>query len=123
MRPTFNTKRMSVFQVKASPLNGCEPRTIFLGFFSDQDYPSPVTMATVDARPDAIKNMGGAYLDWIWTHELFRRRGLARELCEAIEGRLECALVISGVTPDGEAFEEAMAERYMERETPKVGKS
>lgn len=78
------------------------PRDVYQAWDRDYDVPYPVCMVTIN--PDA--GSLGNYIEWIWTHELHRRKGVATEVLRAIEEVIG-SVTIEGVTDAGKAFEGA----------------
>lgn len=98
---TSNRFDVFVATVKRNPSIGY-PRDVYTAWERDVDVPYPVCMVTINPAAGSMGN----YVEWIWTHELHRRKGVATEVLRAIE-RLLGSVTIEGVTDAGEAFEDA----------------
>lgn len=109
MKEAFTTKHLNVFQCTLKPNRHCVERLFFVGFMKDEDQPAHVVTATV--MPEFIE--GSAYLDWIETHPLFRRQGLATEMFVGIYAFIGRPIATDGATLEGEHFCDSI-ERLLE---------
>ena len=96
------SNRFDIFAATAprNPMIGF-PRDVYTAWERDVDVPYPVCMVTINPRAGSMGN----YVEWIWTHEMHRRRGVATEVLRAIELLLG-SVTMEGVTESGEAFED-----------------
>lgn len=78
------------------------PRDVYTAWDREHDVPYPLCMVTINPMAGSMGN----YVEWIWTHELYRRKRVATEVLRAIEDVLG-SVTIEGVTDAGEAFEDA----------------
>lgn len=106
-RPTFTTERLNVFAICVKHREAHDPRTLFIGFFRDEDWPGQVVTMTI--WEGAASAMGGPYIKWIETSTPHRRQGLARELWRAVVKYIGQDLVGDGASEEGDALCDAMS--------------
>ena len=97
--PFLRTKNFDIFhhRVVRNPRMGL-PRSVFTAWFREFDVPRPVCTVTIwDDCPY------GAYVEWVYVCEQYRRTGVATEVITALEKELGC-LHMSGATTAGKAF-------------------
>lgn len=94
------TERFDIFKsiVPRREEIGCE-RMVFQAWFHSEDVPYPACVVTINPANSWFDH----YVDWISTHELYRRQGVAREVLEAIQSEIG-EIEMDGVTEEGMAF-------------------
>lgn len=108
MKPVFETKRLRVFLITVEPSDYCaSDKDVFIAFRTDQEWAAPVVVATIATAFQSI----GDWVEWIETVSDMRREGLAAELVAGIEKHYGRDLELTGATPEGEAFCEAIEAR------------
>lgn len=110
----FDTARLRVFRIDVVPTPHNEGRCTFIAFRTDEDRPlvcaTAVVWETAKYGKMNIHAPSIGWVDWIEVTSLYRKQGFGRELLEGIEKHLGGELEISGATPEGEAFCDAISE-------------
>lgn len=98
------TKSLNIFRTGCRPNALMSVHELFVAYLKDADQPAPIAFCAVWS--------GMSFVDWLWTHELYRRRGYATELVEFVDALFDNKLNIEGATPEGEAFEDSYLRKH-----------
>jgi len=79
------------------------PRDVYQAWFHSEDVAAPACTVTINVNTGLP---APHYIEWINTHELFRRQGIATEVLQGIVSLIG-PIDVEGATDDWEAFEDS----------------
>ena len=106
-KTAFKTSRLIVYSYKLRMSNKDIPRTVFLGFEKDCEFPRLIVSATVWVESP----FDGNYLEWLEVVLSQSRRGYATEFRVGLKKHLGGELSSDPTTEEGEAFVASLRKR------------
>lgn len=103
----FTTQRLAVYSYKIRIRSDNLPRTVFLGFDIDCEFPLLIVSATVWLKSPYIGNN----VEWIEVIESHKRAGFATEFWHGLKEHLGGELIGTPVTESGHGFYSSLQEQ------------
>ncbi len=104
LTPAFTTERMRIFEMRLEPGPETGLRLVYLAFRLSDGAPGVLANAVIWDQRGQPSARTPWYCDWLEVCSAFRRKGYARELFLALEGRLGGRLDAQAASRDGAEF-------------------